>query len=167
MPARHRRSTRLMARTRAVAAPFTLASAAALAAAPAAMGAAPTADAPAGTAPMPCSTTADACVSLGQDKAWLAHDGRVLSGPVPTSHGTDAEPTPTGTFAVQWKDADHYSGEGAGGPMPWSVFFDTHGRALHGGSLTRNSVGCVHLSEEDAKTFFQALEPGDEVQIVP
>lgn len=146
-----------------------LTSAAALAAAPIALGAAPTpgSGAPGAPASAPCSLTADACVSLSRDQAWLVHDGRVLQGPVPSSHGSDAEPTPTGTFAVQWKDADHVSSEGAGGPMPWAVFFDTHGRALHGGSTTRNSVGCVHLSPQDAKTFFEALDPGDEVQILP
>ena len=146
--------------------PVAVAVAAVIVAAPMAFGAAAPA-APATTTPTPCVATADACVSLSQDKAWLVRDGKVLVGPVQTSHGTDAEPTPTGTFTVQWKDADHYSSEGAGGPMPWSVFFDTHGRAFHGGSLTRNSVGCVHLSEQDAKTFYDALQPSDVVQILP
>ena len=47
------------------------------------------------------------------------------------------------------------------------MFFDTHGDALHEGSLARQSAGCVHLTHDDAVAFFNALQPGDEVQILP
>lgn len=52
-------------------------------------------------------------------------------------------------------------------PMPFAVFFDTDGRALHQGSLHTESAGCVRLPRAAAKIFFEALEPSDIVQIVP
>ncbi|MEJ2869479.1 L,D-transpeptidase [Actinomycetospora sp. OC33-EN08] len=114
----------------------------------------------------PCAPTADVCVDLTRHRAWLLEDGRVVEGPVPITSGSRRSPTPTGTFAVQRKERHHVSKEIDDAPMPYSVFFDDEGRALHGGSLSRASAGCVHLDDEDARTFFRALEPGDEVQIV-
>ena len=46
--------------------------------------------------------------------------------------------------------------------MPWSVFFDG-GIAFHTGSLSRQSAGCVHLSDSAARTFFRTLSVGDTV----
>jgi hypothetical protein len=114
----------------------------------------------------PCDATADVCVDLGRHRAWLLENGRVVEGPVRITSGARGSETPTGTFTVQRKDRDHVSREVGNAPMPWSVFFDSEGRALHGGSLSRQSAGCVHLDDEDARTFFAALHPGDEVQIV-
>lgn len=125
----------------------------------------PAVAAPTATPPPPCTPSADACVSLSADAAWLMSDGVVTRGPVPITHGAPGDETPVGTFAVQWKDADHVSGEVPGAQMPYSVFFDLEGRAFHGGSLETDSVGCVHLGPGDDIAFFDALEPGDEVQI--
>ena len=119
-----------------------------------------------GSRSVPCETSADVCVDLSRHRAWLLEDGRVVESPVPITSGSRDDPTPTGTFRVQRKDRDHVSREVGNAPMPWSVFFDSEGRALHGGSLSRQSAGCVHLDDEDARTFFTALHPGDEVQIV-
>ena len=116
---------------------------------------------------VPCAPTADACVSLASDQAWLVRDGRIVAGPMRTTHGTDAEPTPSGTFAVQWKDADHVSGESAGFPMPDAVFFDGDGRAFHAGDVRSNSAGCIRLSSRAAELFYANLQPGDRVQILP
>ncbi|MDL5154417.1 L,D-transpeptidase [Actinomycetospora termitidis] len=114
----------------------------------------------------PCAASADVCVDLSRHRAWLLDDGTVTEGPVPVTTGSRRNPTPTGTFHVQRKDRDHVSKEVRNAAMPWSVFFDDQGRALHGGSLSRASAGCIHLDDEDARTFFDALHPGDEVQIV-
>jgi len=164
--ARHRRHVDHARAARTASWPVGVASAATLAATPLAA-AAPTASAaaPASHDDVPCASTADACVDLGAHRAWLMADGEPVEGPVPITSGIGRDRTPTGTFTVQWKDRDHTSGE-RGAPMPYSVFFDTEGRALHGGSLSRGSAGCVHLDEDDARTFYRALQPGDEVQIV-
>lgn len=109
-----------------------------------------------------------ACVDLSENKTWLL-DGRghVVYGAVRNTHGSEGHETPTGDFVVQWKDRYHKSREYDGASMPYSVFFDNHGRAFHQGTLERESAGCVRLGEEDAKRFFDYLEPNDRVQIVP
>ncbi len=118
----------------------------------------------------PCEPSAKACVSLSTKQAWLQTDGHVDYGPVPITSGKPGPETatPPGTFTVQWKDADHRSGEDENnGPMPNSVFFTNTGVAFHEGSLQRESDGCIHLSQTAAKTFFDSLEPSDVVQVVP
>lgn len=133
--------------------------------------AAPTAPTPAsdGTDPasaLPCETTATACVSISDQKAWLTDDeGHVLRGPVPITTGATGYETPTGAFHVTWKDRYHVSREYDHAQMPYSVFF-APGEALHGGSLQRQSAGCVHLDPDDAKAFFNNMQVNDEVQIV-
>ncbi len=110
---------------------------------------------------LPCGLTDGACVSLSRERAWLVRDGQVvLSAPVMT--GRPGERTSPGTFHVTWKDADHRSSEFDDAPMPWSVFFDG-GIAFHTGSLSRQSAGCVHLSDSAARTFFRTLHVGDTV----
>jgi hypothetical protein len=119
----------------------------------------------------PCTTSARACVDLKTQRAWLVdEDGNVIRGPVSISSGSAREPTPVGTFYVQWKDKNHKSQEfrlpnGQGAPMPYSVFFADGGVAFHGGSVRRASAGCVHLSDADATAFYNTLQLGDEVQV--
>ncbi len=115
----------------------------------------------------PCAPTAKACVQLSTNQAWLQDNGTASYGPVPITSGKPGQETPVGTHVVQWKDADHVSHEHNNAPMPNSVFFTTTGVAFHEGSLERESNGCVHLSQAAAKHFFDALKPGDEVQVVP
>jgi hypothetical protein len=100
----------------------------------------------------PCEAAAKACVSIGQQKAWLT-DGK-------------GNETPQGVFHVMWKDQFHHSREYNQAPMPYSVFF-APGDAFHGGSLQRASAGCVHLGDEDSKAFFNYLQVNDEVQVLP
>jgi lipoprotein-anchoring transpeptidase ErfK/SrfK len=113
----------------------------------------------------PCTATARACVDLGHNQAWLVHDGAVTRGPVGISHGGRGEETPTGTFAVQWKDQNHRSAEFDDAPMPFSVFFAEGGIAFHEGNPKNPSAGCVHLAHDDAVAWFDDLQVGDEVQI--
>ncbi len=114
----------------------------------------------------PCEATAKACVDLYNDVAWLMKDGKVVYGSVPITSGDPNNLTPTGIFHVVWKDKNHVSKEYAGAAMPYSVFFDNHGRAFHEGSLDYDSGGCIHLSHDAAVRFFDYLQRGDEVQIV-
>ncbi|MEJ2864955.1 L,D-transpeptidase [Actinomycetospora sp. OC33-EN07] len=62
------------------------------------------------TAGTPCKASADACVDLSSQRAWLTDgQGNVTYGPVGALGGTRKYPTPTGTFSVDYKDADHVS----------------------------------------------------------
>ena len=117
---------------------------------------------------MPCSNEVKACVRLSSNEAWLADGtGAVVRGPLAVNHGAPGKETPTGRFTVQWKDATHRSGEFNGAPMPWAVFFDGNGRAFHGGNAGKQTAGCVRLADDQAKAFFDALNPGDAVEILP
>ncbi|CAM4067160.1 L,D-transpeptidase [Kibdelosporangium persicum] len=104
-------------------------------------------------------------MSLSQNLAWLVKDGVVEYGPVPITHGRPGEETPVGTFQVAWKDAENTSSIYRT-PMPHSVFFAAGGIAFHEGSLSEQSHGCVHLSPDAAKVFFDALPVKAGVQVV-
>jgi hypothetical protein len=135
---------------------------AAPAAAPVAVSAAPSLALTAGT---PCSASADACVDLSSQRAWLTDgQGNVTYGPVGALGGTRKYPTPTGTFSVDYKDADHVSNL-YDADMPYSVFF-APAIAFHTGSLSERSHGCIHLGRTASKRFFSNLSPGDAVQVV-
>ncbi|NLE82633.1 MAG: L,D-transpeptidase [Rhodococcus sp.] len=113
----------------------------------------------------PCAASARACLDLSANQAWLMDGGAVTYGPVPVTHGRPGWETPPGTFEVTFKDADFWSTD-FDAPMPYSVFFNG-GIAFHEGSLNVLSHGCVHLSQDAAMTFFDYLQPGDVVQVVP
>src|SRR5579864_3786406 len=48
------------------------------------------------------------------------------------STGRPGYDTPNGTFVPNRMDADHYSDEYDSAPMPYAIFFDLHGHAIHG-----------------------------------
>ncbi|MGH3977937.1 MAG: L,D-transpeptidase [Pseudonocardiaceae bacterium] len=114
----------------------------------------------------PCGTAADACIDLSGNQSWLMDGGAVTYGPVPITSGKPGYETPTGVFRVTWKDIDHRSREYDNAPMPYSVFFTNNGIAFHEGSLERQSHGCIHLSHEAARTYFDDLQPRDVVEVV-
>jgi lipoprotein-anchoring transpeptidase ErfK/SrfK len=68
--------------------------------------------------------------------------------------GKPAFPTPTGAFQVEWKSRRWWSKQ-YNAPMPYSIFFH-RGAAIHQGSLTRLSHGCVHVTEDAARRLFAA-----------
>jgi lipoprotein-anchoring transpeptidase ErfK/SrfK len=103
-------------------------------------------------------------VALNDRLAWLLDGGRVVRGPVPMQHGDVQDPTPPGTFKVQWK-AEQWTSREYLVQMPYSVFFAAGGVAFHEGAQNRPSAGCVKLGHEDAEAFFYFLQVGDEVQI--
>jgi len=112
----------------------------------------------------PCTATARACVDLDDEKAWLIDDGKVVRGPVGITTGDDEDPTPVGTFKVQWKAKEYTSREYLT-QMPYSVFFADGGVAFHEGNQETPSAGCVKLTHDDAVAWFNFLEVGDEVQV--
>ncbi len=120
----------------------------------------------------PCTVTAKACVDLDSQRSWLFENGKITQGPVAISSGGNGQETPIGhSLRVYRKDADHKSEEsrlpnGQPAPMPWSTFFADGGIAFHSGSPNRSSAGCIHLSDGDAKAWFDHLGRGDQVQVV-
>ncbi|WP_224388247.1 L,D-transpeptidase [Pseudonocardia sp. ICBG1293] len=112
----------------------------------------------------PCTSSARACVDLASRSSWLFEAGRVVAGPVTMRPGDPEAPTPTGTFAVQWK-AEQWTSRERLTQMPWSVFFAQGGIAFHQGDLSTPSAGCVKLAEADARQWFGHLQVGDQVQI--
>lgn len=90
--------------------------------------------------------------------------GSLVAGPVAMRPGDPEAPTPTGTFAVQWK-AEQWTSREQLTQMPWSVFFAQGGIAFHQGDLSTPSAGCVKLGESDARQWFENLQVGDQVQI--
>ena len=114
--------------------------------------------------PPGCSRRAEACVSAAQRLAWLQRDGRIVLGPVHVALGGVSHRTPLGTFHVSWKDAEHTSST-YGTDMPYAVFFAAGGIAFHQGPLGEPSHGCVHLPPGAARAFFEALQPGDRVEV--
>lgn len=113
----------------------------------------------------PCDAAASACVDLSANRAWLMDDGEVTYGPVPITSGMPGYETPTGEFAVSWKDRDHRSSIYNNAPMPYSVFFND-GIAFHEGDLDEQSHGCIRLSHDAAVTFYEQLSPGEGVEVV-
>jgi lipoprotein-anchoring transpeptidase ErfK/SrfK len=124
----------------------------------------PSGGGPSPVAGTPCTATARACVNLDERLAWLIDGGNVVRGPVEIQHGDAEDPTPRGTFKVQWK-AEQYTSREYLTQMPYSVFFADGGVAFHQGSQDTPSAGCVKLGHEDAEAFFHFLQVGDEVQI--
>jgi hypothetical protein len=116
--------------------------------------------------PMPCTITDGACVRLSTSESWLLSGGAISYGPVPSAFGMAGHETPTGDFQVLHK-VQHDWSVAYDQPMPYSVYFRDDGIAFHQGDLApRSSHGCVHLAEEAAAKFFDALEPGALVQVV-
>jgi hypothetical protein len=114
-----------------------------------------------------CPAAAAACVDLARHITWLQADGTVSFGPVamePGEPGT-AYATPRGTFHVSWKAGPHYRSTVYHEQMPWATFFAPGGIAFHGGSLTRWSHGCVHLTVANARYYQENLPTGAEVVV--
>ena len=112
----------------------------------------------------PCTATAKACVDIADGEAWLIDDGAVTRGPVHVMTGDEDDPTPVGTFHVQWK-AEQYTSRQYLVQMPYSVFFADGGVAFHEGRQDTYSGGCVKLGHDDAVAWFTYLQVGDEVQV--
>jgi lipoprotein-anchoring transpeptidase ErfK/SrfK len=112
----------------------------------------------------PCTASARACVDIVGRNAWLFDAGAVVRGPVKIMTGDRDDPTPRGTFRVQWK-AEQYTSREYLTQMPYSVFFADGGIAFHEGRQDTPSAGCVKLLHDDAVAWFNFLQVDDEVQI--
>ena len=114
-----------------------------------------------------CPARATACVDLAAHLTWLQSHGAVTFGPVRMEPGPSntANATPVGTFHVEWKAGPGFVSNEYGDPMPWATFFAPGGIAFHGGSLTKASHGCVHLTVANAHYYHDHLPIGAEVAV--
>jgi len=80
----------------------------------------------------------------------------------PVSTGGPHYNTPSGTFRPNRMDKDHKSQEYDQAPMPYAMFFDDKGHAIHGTyekSIGRAvSHGCVRLSVAHAKALWDLVK---------
>jgi len=80
----------------------------------------------------------------------------------PVSTGGPYYDTPSGTFRPNRMDKDHKSEEYDQAPMPYAMFFDNKGHAIHGTyekSIGRPvSHGCVRLSVAHAATLWSLVK---------
>ena len=125
---------------------------------------------PAALTPAPrksCPAEATACVDLEDHLTWLQANGRITYGPLAIEPGTPgtSRATPRGIFHVQWKAGASYISIKYREPMPYAVFFAPGGVAFHGGSLTKPSHGCVHLTVGNARYYHDHLPVGAEVVV--
>ncbi len=94
----------------------------------------------------------------GTDETWPIASGRP---------GLD---TPDGKYKPQWVDPDHVSKQYQDAPMPYAIFFDLKGHAIHGSYQKKFgaavSHGCVRISVDNAKKLFEAVKvSGAEIDI--
>jgi lipoprotein-anchoring transpeptidase ErfK/SrfK len=80
----------------------------------------------------------------------------------PIASGRPGLDTPDGHYKPQWIDPDHVSKQYQDAPMPYAVFFDLKGHAIHG-SYEKTfgkavSHGCIRLQVQNAKKLFEAVK---------
>ena len=80
----------------------------------------------------------------------------------PVSTGRPGYSTPSGTYTPFRMEADHFSQEWDNAPMPYSIFFDRQGRAIHGsyhsGLGQPLSHGCVRISPSNAAILYALVQ---------
>ena len=82
--------------------------------------------------------------------------------------GTEAHPTPLGTFPILTKERHNVSEKYGNAPMPWTLRLTWSGIAIHGGSEVENgyaSHGCIAVPDPFAARLFDAARKGDKVII--
>ena len=82
--------------------------------------------------------------------------------------GTDAHPTPVGTFPIISKERHNISEKYGNAPMPWTLRLTHDGIAIHGGSEVENgyaSHGCIAIPDDLASRLFAVAKKGDKVII--
>ena len=103
-------------------------------------------------------------ISLSDQMAYL-YRGNTLMAATTISTGRDSKPTPTGIFSIFRKTEMYRSKKYDNAPMPFAQFFDPAGLALHAGSVSAESHGCVHLPTAFAKKLYSVTGIGTPVYI--
>jgi hypothetical protein len=83
-------------------------------------------------------------------------------------YGSDGKATPTGSFTILEKDADHYS-RSYDAPMPYMLRLTRDGVAIHGSNVREGwaTHGCIGVPLDFSRLLFSAAKKGDPVFIVP
>ncbi|HEX8256018.1 MAG TPA: L,D-transpeptidase family protein [Allosphingosinicella sp.] len=95
-----------------------------------------------------------------------AYRGGIEIGRAHIVYGHDDKPTPTGTFKILQKNADHVSNL-YDAPMPYMMRLTNDGVAIHGSEVddAYATHGCVGVPEEFAALLFEQAKLGDTVFI--
>jgi len=113
----------------------------------------------------PCTTPGTrACLQLSSNLAWLMDNGKVTYGPTPISHGRPGYETPPGVFHVASKEWYHWSTL-HNAEMRYAVFFNGD-IATHIGPIQEKSHGCIRMTPDGARAFYDYLRPGDQFEVV-
>jgi hypothetical protein len=105
-------------------------------------------------------------IDLSAETISVFRSGREI-GRAMILYGTDEQPTPTGTFPILQKDADHESNI-YDAAMPYMLRLTNDGVAIHASSVQygRASRGCVGVPHDFAALLFEQARLGDRVIIV-
>jgi hypothetical protein len=106
-------------------------------------------------------------IDLGRQILSVFRDGHEIGSAV-ILYGTDGKPTPTGSFTILQKDADHFS-RSYDAPMPYMLRLTDDGVAIHGSNVREGwaTHGCIGVPLEFAKLLFAAARTHDAVVILP
>ena len=101
-------------------------------------------------------------------REFHAFRGRTEIGRTAILHGKIEKPTPTGTFPISEKDADHISNI-YNVPMPFMLRLTNDGVAVHASTVQfgENTHGCIGVPWEFAERLFGEASLGTKVIVVP
>jgi lipoprotein-anchoring transpeptidase ErfK/SrfK len=106
-------------------------------------------------------------IDLGRQLLSVFRDGHEIGSSV-VLYGSDGKITPTGSFIILQKDADHYSSS-YDARMPYMLRLTNDGVAIHGSFVREGwaTHGCIGVPLEFARLLFAATNKGDLVVIIP
>ncbi len=104
-------------------------------------------------------------IDLARQRGIFIVDGRVAMD-FPVCTGTKRKPTPTGSFRITQKDADHVSNI-YDVPMPYFMRLTDYGVGMHVGDVFRSpaSHGCIRLTREACVPLYRHAPSGTRVVI--
>ena len=107
-------------------------------------------------------------IDLTRQLLSVFRDGHEIGSAV-ILYGTDGKPTPTGSFTVLQKDADHHSRTYDDAPMPYMLRLTNDGVAIHGSNVRQGwaTHGCIGVPLDFARQLFAVARKGDLVVILP
>ena len=105
-------------------------------------------------------------VSLADQRLYAYHNLQLVAWSN-VSSGRPGHETPTGTFTVSQKDADHHSSLYDDASMPFFMRLTDTAVGLHAGFLPGYpaSHGCVRLPLGMARALYGCVDPGTSVEI--
>jgi len=116
---------------------------------------------------LPSEGTKKVVIRLGQQRGLFLVNGKIAMD-FPVCTGRKGYATPTGTYRVLEKDANHHSNL-YDCPMPYFMRLTYCGIGLHVGDIYRvpASHGCIRLPRTACEPIFRHLPRGSEVEILP